>query len=98
LDESPGAVIEENGEKFKEFRGMGSPEAMEEGGAARYMNDKTRIRIAEGKVVRVPYRGAGEPYLDYLIAGIRQGMHKLGFMSIQELQDDAMIIPARYAT
>lgn len=95
LDESPGEKefdYEEN-RMVKKYRGMGSLEAMESRSAVRYAVDKTKIRIAEGVVVKAPYRGSGYDFLPRLIIGIRQSLQKQGFKSIRELQAEADIRP-----
>jgi IMP dehydrogenase len=95
LDESPGKKefdYEEN-RMVKKYRGMGSLEAMERRSAVRYAVDKTKIRIAEGKVIKVPYRGSGYDFIPQLIAGVKQSLQKQGFKNIKELQDEADIRP-----
>lgn len=95
LDESPGEKefdYEEN-KMVKKYRGMGSMEAMEQGGALRYGIEKTKIKIPEGKVVKVPYRGSGHDFLPKLIAGVKQSFQKQGFKNIKELQVEADIRP-----
>jgi len=88
LDESPGEKefdYKEN-RMVKKYRGMGSLEAMERRSAVRYAVDKTKIRIAEGIVTKVPYRGSGHDFLPKLIAGVRQSLQKQGFKNISQLQ------------
>jgi len=88
LDESPGEKefdYKEN-RMVKKYRGMGSLEAMERRSAVRYAVDKTKIRIAEGIVTKVPYRGSGHDFLPKLIAGVRQSLQKQGFKNINQLQ------------
>ena len=43
-DQSPGEIIEENGKKYKSFRGMGSADAMADGGAERYGQDPSELK------------------------------------------------------
>jgi IMP dehydrogenase len=95
LDESPGEKefdYEEN-RMVKKYRGMGSFEAMEKRGALRYGIEKVKVKVAEGKVVKVPYRGSGYDFLPKLIAGVRQSLQKQGFRDIKELQQEADIRP-----
>lgn len=95
LDESPGEKefdYEEN-RMVKKYRGMGSIEAMEKRGALRYGIEKMRIRIPEGKVIKVPYRGSGYDFIPQLIAGVKQSLQKQGFKNIKELQEEADIRP-----
>ncbi len=98
LDESPGEKefdYQEN-KMVKKYRGMGSLEAMEQRSAVRYAVDKTKIKIAEGIVIKVPYRGSGYDFLPKLIAGIKQSFQKQGFKNIKELQEEADIRPLFY--
>ncbi|MDI6602848.1 MAG: IMP dehydrogenase [Patescibacteria group bacterium] len=95
LDESPGEKqfdYEEN-RMVKKYRGMGSLEAMERRSAVRYAVDKTKIRIAEGIVTKVPYRGSGYDFIPQLIAGVKQSLQKQGFKNLKELQEKADIRP-----
>ena len=95
LDESPGEKefdYEEN-RMVKKYRGMGSTEAMEKRGALRYGIEKMRIKIPEGKVIKVPYRGSGYDFIPQLIAGVKQSLQKQGFKNIKELQEEADIRP-----
>lgn len=95
LDESPGEKefdYEEN-RMVKKYRGMGSTEAMEKRGALRYGIEKMKIKIPEGKVVKVPYRGSGYDFIPQLIAGVKQSLQKQGFKNIKELQEEADIRP-----
>jgi len=93
LDESPGEKefdYEEN-RMVKKYRGMGSTEAMAKRGALRYGIEKMKIRIPEGKVIKVPYRGSGYDFIPQLIAGVKQSLQKQGFKKIKELQEEADI-------
>jgi len=95
LDESPGQAefdYEEN-KMVKKYRGMGSLEAMKGTSAVRYAVDKVKIKIAEGIVTKVPYRGSGHDFLPKLIVGVKQSLQKQGFKNIRELQEEADIRP-----
>jgi len=95
LDESPGEKefdYEEN-RMVKKYRGMGSLEAMEKRSSVRYGIDTAKIKVPEGKVVKVPYRGSGYVFLPELIAGVKQSLQKQGFRNIEELQKYADIRP-----
>jgi len=95
LDESPGEKefdYQEN-RMIKKYRGMGSTEAMEKRGALRYGIEKMKIKIPEGKVIKVPYRGSGYDFIPQLIAGVKQSLQKQGFKNIKELQEEADIRP-----
>ena len=95
LDESPGEKefdYKEN-RMVKKYRGMGSLEAMEGTSAVRYAVDKVKIKIAEGIVTKVPYRGSGHDFLPRLFVGVKQSLQKQGFKNIKELQEEADIRP-----
>lgn len=95
FDEAPGEKefdYEEN-RMVKKYRGMGSFEAMEKRGGVRYGIEKEKIKVAEGKVIKVPYRGSGYDFLPRLIAGVKQSFQKQGFKNIKELQKFAEIKP-----
>lgn len=95
LDESPGEKefdYEEN-RMVKKYRGMGSLEAMEKRAGVRYAVDKVKMRIAEGIVTKVPYRGSGYDFIPKLIVGVKQSLQKQGFRNIKELQEGADIRP-----
>jgi len=95
LDESPGEkeFDDQENRMVKKYRGMGSMEAMEIRGALRYGIENMKIKVAEGKVIKVPYRGSGSDFLPRLIAGVKQSFQKQGFRNITELQEQADIRP-----
>lgn len=95
LDESPGEKEFDYAENkmLKKYRGMGSQEAMEQRSAVRYGMDRMKVKIPEGKVIKVPYRGSGYDFLPKLVAGIKGSLQKQGFRNIKELQEFADIRP-----
>ena len=95
LDESPGQkeFDYEDNRMVKKYRGMGSLEAMEGTSAVRYAVDKVKIKIPEGIVTKVPYRGSAYDFLPRLIVGVKQSFQKQGFKNIKELQEEADIRP-----
>ncbi len=95
LEESPGEpeFDEDAGHLIKKYRGMGSAEAMAQGGAVRYRVDDAAIKVIEGKVKRVGYKGSGYVYLPHFTAALKQSIHKLGFANIPVLQQQAHIVP-----
>ncbi len=95
LDESPGLpeFDYEDNRMVKKYRGMGSLEAMESTSAVRYAMDKVKIKIAEGIVTKVPYRGSGYDFIPKLIVGVKQSLQKQGFRNLKELQKEADIRP-----
>ena len=95
-DESPGEVIFERGEGYKEYRGMGSLRAMMGRGFSRdryrqeHVTDPRKL-VPEGVEARVPYRGALERLLNRLVGGLRQGMGYLGAAELAALRQARMV-------
>jgi IMP dehydrogenase len=91
-DEAPGDVILHQGERFKEYRGMGSLGAMRARSFSkdRYfqgdVEDVDKL-VPEGIEGRVPYKGALAPILHQLVGGLRQAMGYCGAATIAELHD-----------
>lgn len=87
-DEAPGEIFEENGHKFKSYRGMGSVDAMKAGSRDRYFQDgedSTKKLVPEGVVARVPYKGSVGDIIYQLVGGIRSGMGYCGAADIDAL-------------
>jgi IMP dehydrogenase len=90
-DESPGDVVLAQGERFKEYRGMGSLGAMRARSFSkdRYfqgdVEDVDRL-VPEGIEGRVPYKGPLAPILHQLVGGVRQAMGYCGAATIEELK------------
>lgn len=95
LEESPGDVIYYQGRQYKEYRGMGSVEAMKEGGRDRYFQDAdatpTKL-VPEGITARVHYRGRLRDYVFQLMGGVKSGMGYCGAPTIRTLQDTANFV------
>jgi IMP dehydrogenase len=91
-DESPGDVMLHQGERFKEYRGMGSLGAMRARSFSkdRYfqgdVEDVDKL-VPEGIEGRVPYKGPLAPILHQLVGGLRQAMGYCGAATIEELQE-----------
>ncbi|MBI2967883.1 MAG: IMP dehydrogenase, partial [Bacteroidetes bacterium] len=76
VEESPGDTVIFEGRKFKEYRGMGSVEAMKEGSKDRYFQageDDGKL-VPEGITGRVPYKGTLKEVVYQLIGGLKAGM------------------------
>jgi IMP dehydrogenase len=89
-EESPGDTIIYNGRKYKEYRGMGSIEAMQQGSKDRYFqedeDDITKF-VPEGIEARVPYKGTLNEVVYQLIGGLRAGMGYCGASTIETLHN-----------
>lgn len=92
---SPGEVIEQDGKKFKSYRGMGSLGAMEKGSKDRYfqgnVNEKKKL-VPEGIEGMIPYKGTTEEVVHQLIGGLRSGMGYTGSATIDELRERAQFV------
>ncbi|HEY3017769.1 MAG TPA: IMP dehydrogenase [Gaiellaceae bacterium] len=90
-DEAPGEVIFHQGERFKEYRGMGSLGAMRARGSSRdryFQGDVEDVEklVPEGIEGRVPYKGPLAAILHQLIGGLRQAMGYCGASTIEEMK------------
>ncbi|MDR2659205.1 MAG: IMP dehydrogenase [Spirochaetaceae bacterium] len=86
LKEAPGSEIIYDGRVYKEYRGMGSLEAIKKGGGDRYQISKDEDPSPEGIEGRVPYKGELCVFLRQLVAGLRKGMGYCGCKTIDELK------------
>ena len=90
VDESPGEVVLFQGERFKEYRGMGSLGAMKTRSFSkdRYFQgdviDAEKL-VPEGIEGRVAYKGPLSRILYQLVGGLRQAMGYCGAATIAEL-------------
>jgi IMP dehydrogenase len=91
-DEAPAKVVEIDGKKYKEYRGMGSIAAMKKGSAARYGVNIAKLVAPQGVEGRVPYKGSLEDTVHLLAEGIRAGMAYLGARTPDELPARAHFI------
>jgi IMP dehydrogenase len=91
-DESPGEVVLHQGERFKEYRGMGSLGAMRARGSSRdryFQGDVEDVEklVPEGIEGRVPYKGPLAAILHQLAGGLRQAMGYCGATTIDEMKE-----------
>jgi inosine-5'-monophosphate dehydrogenase len=90
-DEAPGDVIVVQGERFKEYRGMGSLGAMKARSFSkdRYfqgdVEDVDKL-VPEGIEGRVAYKGPLAPIVHQLVGGLRQAMGYVGAPTIEALK------------
>jgi IMP dehydrogenase len=89
--ESPGEVVLQQGERFKEYRGMGSLGAMRARGSSRdryFQGDVEDVEklVPEGIEGRVPYKGPLAAILHQLVGGLRQSMGYCGAATIDEMK------------
>ena len=88
-EESPGETIIYEGRKFKEYRGMGSLGAMNQGSSDRYfqdVEDDVKKYVPEGIEGRVAYKGLVREIVYQYTGGLRAGMGYCGAANIAELK------------
>lgn len=90
--------------EFKEYRGMGSIGAMENGtkikseGEFHGKNYKDRVLVAEGVEGLVPIKGSVKEIVDQAIGGIKSGMFYTGVKTIRELRTESKFIQITQAS
>jgi inosine-5'-monophosphate dehydrogenase len=96
VDESPGDIVVAQGERYKEYRGMGSLGAMQGRSFSkdRYFQGSVESgkEVPEGIEGRVPYKGPIAPVLHQLVGGLRQAMGYCGARTIGDLQEHSRFI------
>ena len=93
--EAPGRIIEIEGKYYKQYRGMGSLEAMQEGSASRYGHKKEDLlskSTPEGIEALKEVAGSVKETIESLAGGIRAGLGYLGAGNLEELKNNARFI------
>jgi IMP dehydrogenase len=90
-DEAPGEVIFQQGERYKEYRGMGSLGAMRARGFSKdryFQGDVEDVEklVPEGIEGRVPYKGPLAGVLHQIVGGLRQAMGYCGAPTIDAMK------------
>jgi IMP dehydrogenase len=97
VDESPGEVVLHQGERYKEYRGMGSLGAMK---SRSYSKDRyfqgdvvdTDKLVPEGIEGRVAYKGPVANVIYQLIGGLRAAMGYVGAATIADMRAHARFV------
>jgi IMP dehydrogenase len=97
VDESPGEVVLYQGERFKEYRGMGSIGAMK---ARSYSKDRyfqegvgnIQKLVPEGIEGRVAYKGALSNLIYQMVGGLRSAMGYVGAPDIPSLKRETRFV------
>ncbi len=93
--EAPGKIVEINGKLYKQYRGMGSLDAMRTGSAARYghtAGDAWRKVAPEGIEAVKEVSGGTDQILSALAGGLQSGMGYLGASDLSSLKKNARYI------
>jgi IMP dehydrogenase len=90
-DESPGEVVLYQGERFKEYRGMGSLGAMRARGFSKdryFQGDVEDVdkMVPEGIEGRISYKGPLRNVVYQLVGGLRQAMGYCGAATVEEMK------------
>ncbi len=101
-DEAPGELVTVGGRRYKEYRGMGSLDAMRAGSADRYFQGGNEERpagrpeptklVPEGVSGLLPYRGPLSDVTAQLVGGLRSGMGYLGAQTLRDLRERAVFV------
>jgi IMP dehydrogenase len=97
VDESPGEVVLYQGERYKEYRGMGSIGAMRARSFSkdRYFQENVSALqklVPEGIEGRVAYKGPLGSMIYQLVGGLRSAMGYVGAATIEQLKFDSQFI------
>ena len=95
-DESPGDVILHQGERFKEYRGMGSLGAMRARGFSKdryFQGDVEDVdkMVPEGIEGRTPYKGPLAGIVYQLVGGLRQAMGYCGAATVDAMKGASFV-------
>jgi IMP dehydrogenase len=90
-DEAPGDVVYSHGERYKEYRGMGSIGAMKARGFSKdryFQGDVEDVEklVPEGIEGRVPYKGALAGVVHQIVGGVRQSMGYCGAPTVEAMK------------
>ena len=96
-DESPGKIVEKDGKRFKEYRGMGSQAVIKSAsGSERYFTHG-RKAVPEGVEALVPYKGPVGEIVASLASGVQVGMGYVGAKTIPAFEKKAQFIRITHA-
>lgn len=95
--EAPGSIFENDGQKYKSYRGMGSLGAMNQshGSSDRYFQAGQNIAkklVPEGVEALVPYKGDVSDILYQIDGGLRAGMGYTGSKTINDLIENSEFV------
>jgi IMP dehydrogenase len=94
-EESPGRIVYVGGRKYKQYRGMGSINAMMKGSKDRYGQKRIKEAnklVAEGVEGIVPYKGTIQEVVYQMLGGLKSAMGYSGCQTIDKLRINAKFI------
>ncbi len=97
-EEAPGAIVEKDGKRFKEYRGMGSQAVIgSSSGGERYLT-KGRKAVPEGVEGLVPCKGPVSDVVATLASGVQVGMGYVGARTLKDFAKKAQFIRISHAS
>ncbi|MFO7793920.1 MAG: guanosine monophosphate reductase [Candidatus Nanohaloarchaea archaeon] len=96
--ETPGEIMEIEGEKYKVYRGMASKEAAEKRAEREKRDEKYSDRVPEGVETKVKYKGHLKNIISNLEGGLRSGISYCGADNVKEAQKKAEFIEISEST
>ena len=93
-EEAPGEIELYQGRSYKNYRGMGSMAAMEQGSSDRYFQDASEPEklVPEGIEGRVPYRGPLRSIVHQLVGGLRASMGYCGCANVEAMRSEPQFV------
>lgn len=85
--EAPGEYYYKDGVHLKKYRGMASPEAMEQGGSKRYYSAGEGIKFPQGVSGSVIDKGSILQFVPYLKQGFSHSMQSVGCRTVNDLHN-----------
>ena len=84
-DESPGDYIYDNNIRLKEYRGMGSIDAMKQNSGLRYMCTNKNIMVSQGVTGKVVAKGSIKYIIPILTKAMKHGFQDIGYQTISNI-------------
>lgn len=91
-DAAPGKIVEIDGRRFKEYRGMGSKAVLSKGAANDRYLGKSKRMVPEGVSALVPYIGTLGDTIDRLVGGLQVSMGYVGAKNLIEFEKRVQFI------
>ena len=85
--QSGGALVEKNGNKFKQYYGMSSQAAMQN-----HYGGMEKHRASEGREVLLPYKGDVHLFIDELFGSLRSTATYIGALKLKEFSKRATFL------
>lgn len=97
-EEAPGKLVTENGDKYKEFRGMSSREAAEKRAEKEGRELKLSEKVSEGDSDKVEFKGSLESVMAQLKGGLASSISYCGADNLQDAREKATFMEITSST